>query len=426
MKAVTALGATGVVLYRAVSSRRRLARAIAWVLAAGAVLAAPAVGAQSTDAPGIRFIEHRQRFEPAAGAPPIELNFLIAPEAARQTERVVSATQAALRMLVDWFGPLPSSSLTVAGIGWRDVPEVVPGRVAVRLRWLTPARDQATERELIAGIVRQYFPAGEPRDAFARALHAYVAARASHHQLEGSNFATLRFFGGSVPFSLRSVLLSPPVADPRPRAFGFDDPEPADPDLVRGVRAFQTVERLVGWPTMLQALSTMRATAGLNADAAALAAALSEARGTDLRTLVPECFRSDAVFDYAVADLQSRPAAGLVETTLTIARRGTGVFTTGGAAGGRNLSMPLRVRFADGTEVRDFFDGAAQSTALVYTAKSAAVSATIDPDVILLLDLNRANNAIVRDAGTVPLGIRLALNWMAWLQNAMLSYTALS
>jgi hypothetical protein len=31
----------------------------------------------------------------------------------------------------------------------------------------------------------------------------------------------------------------------------------------------------------------------------------------------------------------------------------------------------------------------------------------------------------VRDAPSSPLGVRLALNWMAWLQNAMLSYTAL-
>jgi len=44
---------------------------------------------------------------------------------------------------------------------------------------------------------------------------------------------------------------------------------------------------------------------------------------------------------------------------------------------------------------------------------------------MLLLDVDRANNAIVHDTRTSPLGIRLALNWMAWLQNAMLSYTAL-
>jgi hypothetical protein len=61
----------------------------------------------------------------------------------------------------------------------------------------------------------------------------------------------------------------------------------------------------------------------------------------------------------------------------------------------------------------------------VYSTRSAAVSATIDPDMMLLLDVNRGNNAIVHDAPMVPIGFRLALHWMAWLQNAMLSYTAL-
>jgi hypothetical protein len=52
-------------------------------------------------------------------------------------------------------------------------------------------------------------------------------------------------------------------------------------------------------------------------------------------------------------------------------------------------------------------------------------SATVDPDLMLLLDVNRGNNAIVRDAPLAPLGIRLALNWMTWLQNTVLSYTAI-
>jgi len=46
--------------------------------------------------------------------------------------------------------------------------------------------------------------------------------------------------------------------------------------------------------------------------------------------------------------------------------------------------------------------------------------------VILLLDADRANNAVVRDAKMSKLGIRLAMHWLAWLQNTMLSYAALS
>src|SRR6187549_1579889 len=44
-----AIGATAVVLYRAVRSRRRRALAIAWLLAGAVALTGPAAGAQSID-----------------------------------------------------------------------------------------------------------------------------------------------------------------------------------------------------------------------------------------------------------------------------------------------------------------------------------------------------------------------------------------
>ena len=188
--------------------------------------------------------------------------------------------------------------------------------------------------------------------------------------------------------------------------------------------ALQTLERYVGWPTMLEAI-TMLSRTSERRDAEAFATVLSDVRGTDLRPLVAECLRADAIFDYSIESLQSTPAgAELVETTVTINRRGSGRFAIGDE-GDRDRSIPLLVRFADGSKVRDYVDGAAPTVSLVYSARAAAVAATIDPDAMLLLDEDRDNNAIVRNAPVSRLGIRLALHWMAWLQNAMLSYTAL-
>jgi len=349
----------------------------------------------------------------------------VPPELASQQARVSAAAEAAVTLLGDWFGPLPSSALMISGVRWAGVDDAAsrPGHITVPLRWLTLARDQSMERALIGGVAAQYWPIASPPSPFEQALITYIATRAAHHQLEGSNFATLRFFGGVVPFALRSVLLSPPVADSRPRVFLFGEDAHASLEVSRGLRAMQTLERYVGWPTLLEALSKMRAS-GAAVDVNALAQALSEARGTDLKFLIAECFRGDVVFDYAGAALESRSVAGgLVETTVTLVRQAPGLFTTG--ADDRNAVMPMRVRFADGTEVRDVFDGAAPSLSLVYTAPTAAVSATVDPDVMLLLDVNRQNNTIIRDAGTSRLGVRLALNWMNWLQQTLLSYTAI-
>ena len=72
-------------------------------------------------------------------------------------------------------------------------------------------------------------------------------------------------------------------------------------------------------------------------------------RGSDVTALVRECFRRDVVFDYAIDDVQlSASGDGWYETSLTVARHGTGVFEVG-SDGDRERTMPVMVRFADGT-----------------------------------------------------------------------------
>lgn len=402
---------------------------IAWLLVTAVALSAQAATAQSFDSlPESRFVKQRERFTPEGGAP-LDLHFAIAREAAGQTTRFATTTHAALTLMSAWFGPPFRSSLNVAGVfslpggvpGWRPGANVV----SVPVHWLTPARDQRTERQLIHGIVREYWVNSRAPSAFEDALIAYTATRATHQLLEGSNFATLTYFGGFVPFPLRAVLLSPPVADPRPRAWRFDEPDRAvDAEIHRHVRAFQVIERYAGWPTMLAALARLRLAD--RRDGETFAATLSEVRGSDLRPLVIECLRADAVFDYSLDGLQSQPGStGLTETTLAISRRGNAMFALRNTDGDREAAMPVLVRFADGTEARDFFDGAASSATLVYSTTSPSIGAVIDPDLMLLLDVNRENNTIVREPPTSRLGVRLALHWMTWLQNAMLSYTAL-
>jgi hypothetical protein len=107
-----------------------------------------------------------------------------------------------------------------------------------------------------------------------------------------------------------------------------------------------------------------------------------------------------------------------------VARRGAAVFATT-ADDDREPAMPLLVRFSDGVELREWFDGAAPSSTLVYTAKAPVVHAVVDPDRILLLDVDRANNSFAAVAPRKPLALRLALHWMSWLQQTALSYTAL-
>ena len=353
-------------------------RAIASILAACIILTAATVNGQSVD-----------RFPPA------------------QRDRALHAARTTQELLAEWFGP---STL-------RPVLTEVP------IRWLAFERDRSLERAVIAAVTRQYWSDGGDSSApFRAAIVVYTGTRAIHHLLEGSNFLVVRFFGGVIPFPLRPVLLSPPVADPRPRVWQFDE-LPEGREVARLVRGLQTLERYVGWPTMAQAIAAIRANRAV--DAKSFATTLAAVRGTDVVELVEECFRPDATFDYAIEDVQVSPVGnGLYESSLLLRRNGSGVFAVRSDED-REPSMPILMRFADGTEMRDWFDGAQPTTSLVYTAKSPVVYAAIDPDMMLLLDVNRSNNTFARESPIRPLGVRLALHWMAWLQHTMLAYAAL-
>jgi hypothetical protein len=387
-----------------------------WLLATTAALTGADARAQSVDGfDNGRFIEQRERFTPTVGEA-LDLRFLIAREVAGQAARIAATTRKSVSLLSEWFAPLSSPSLTVAAVPWRGSArsDWRAGVLSVPVPWIAPVRDQSTERAVIAALVQQYW-GGASR--FEEAVNIYVSTRAIHELLEGSNFAAPRFFGDFIPFPLRTVLLSPQVADSRPRFSGFVEAEQgvAPSDEVRGiVTALQMLERYTGWPTMLEALSQLRG--GAHRDATAFADALSEARGTDIRALVVQCLAPGQTLQYALDDMHSSAAgSGLIETTVSVRRLSPDGFPM----------VPILVRFADGAEVRDQFDGAAPSQTLVYSSKTPAVAAWVDPALVLLLDRDRDNNAIVREPPMSRLGLRLALQWMAWVQNAMLSYTAI-
>ena len=359
---------------------RRYSRAIAPILAI-VTLAAPRAHAQST----------------TGEAEPIQL--------------------AAIELATKWLGAPPALHHGFA--------------VDVARPWPKIQRDQSYERRVIATVFRRMWERRDPPrpqaavalNPFEEALAAYTGTRAIHELLADKHFEVVRFFGGTVPFALRSVQLSPPMTDPRPRVWHFEE-VPAHPDALRTVRGLQTIERYIGWPAMAQTLATLRATGSGQVDVAAFATILSAVRGTDLRGLIDECFRPDAVFDYAIGDLRTSAIGAAVETAVMVVRHGSGVFEAGTAADPER-TLPVLLRFADGSDVRDWVDGSAKSTTLVYTANARVVSAAVDPEMMVLLDSDRANNTVSTEISVRPLGIRLAMHWMSWLQQMMLTYSAL-
>jgi hypothetical protein len=122
-------------------------------------------------------------------------------------------------------------------------------------------------------------------------------------------------------------------------------------------------------------------------------------------------YRGSQTFDYGVDLFRSEPLGGRYHTVVAARRYGDGVFP-----------VTLRVTFANGDETRWNWDGRDRWKLFEVDRDVSAVAAEVDPDRVLLLDVNRANNS----ASLKPLGpkaaTRWSIAWLVWLQDQLLTY----
>ena len=394
---------------------------------------------------------HREQFA-HEGGPPVEIHFFLKPGRKELASRIVGTTMAALSRVADWYGPYHGEPVTIIDAPWdRGLTRAWhPGLMIVSSRWIEPATDMSLERALIGGIARQYWSSLRMRDEadawFKEGVVLYSGERAINDVLEGRHFDSRRYFGGFVPYSIRSLQLSRRPADPRPRVRRFAELEDMSstrwpvPGVVASAQARQaalalhTLERYIGWPALEQALHTFRVQVGsASASPADFVALVGEQRGVDLTWFFAEAYRFPARFDYGIeAFSSSRQPEGqpAFVTTLRLRRYGDAVFSgtskakTAVSAGARALAVDLS--FADGSGTRAWWDGREAQLELLYESAAPALRASVDPDAMLLLDADRTNNTIVLQPSHRPLGARLVLNWMVWLQDLVLTYTSLS
>ena len=346
-----------------------------------------------------------------------------APHAAGGQQRVADTVTSTTNLFAEWYGPLPHPK---------------SGEIVVTSRWLAPDSDRSLERSLISDLAQQYWlrREGWPASAqwLAEGLALYSTVRGIHETLEGRHPVSLRYFGGFVPFALRLTAWSPSPLGPRPRVRTLPDVPQPDARAQRAALALHTLERYLGWPAFQQVLEALQTQAPPDGDPVAhLNAIVSGQRGRDMTWFFDEAFRFDAVFDYGIESFTSELNAGdrpAYVTTVSLRRYGDGIFAgtseprSGPYASGR--SLPVLVRFEDGTEVRDWWDGREAAAELRYVSASRGVVASVDPEVFLVLDADRTNNTRTLQRHVDPIGVRMALRWILWLQDAMVTYSGLA
>ncbi len=75
--------------------------------------------------------------------------------------------------------------------------------------------------------------------------------------------------------------------------------------------------------------------------------------------------------------------------------------------------------------VTDHWDGRDREKIFTYQSPTPAVSAEIDPDRTLLLDVRRTNNSVTREGRGFTAATRWAARYMNWVANALLQYAVL-
>ena len=405
------------------------------------------------------YLERRMRFE-WPGLPPVDMRLLLQPEHKGQETRHFEATIAALKHYGTWYGPYPYGHVTLvdpaygSGAGGMEYPTLF----TCGTRLFNPFGGDSPESVTVHEAGHQFWYGLVGNNEFE---HAWLD--------EGLNtFSTLRTldvaFGerilvrryllppgerrGFVPFRFPDIKV-PRLLDRvnrYRRSANADDPSmptlqyfpPAAGDLTYSKTALwlATLERHLGWETLQQILSTFFERYSFNHPTPAdFFAVANEVSGQDLSWFFHQVHESSADFDYAIDSVASIPAEpeGLVETggELVYARpeqsdgEDPEMYRTEVVVrrhGGAYFPVEVLLVFEDGHEIHESWDGRSRWKLYVVERPARLEYAVIDPERVLLLDLNYTNNSQRREAAAGLPAMKWASKWMVWLQDLLATF----
>lgn len=382
------------------------------------------------------YVERTAWFEPPAGAAMarVHLRLLVQPEHIGQADRHFEAARAALRSFGEWFGPYPYGHLTIVDPAYQSGADGMeyPTLITAGTAWLVPdvvtlsGPEEVTVHE--AGHQWWYGIVGsnEVESAWIdEGITTWATGRVMADAFPGS-YLEVRYFGGFVPWVFRDIPVSRETYWNRRAGYLLHatSDTPSDPSFryhpVTGRYItynktslwLHTAERWLGWPVMQRALRSFFERGRFGHPRPELFFdALAEAAGRDVTPFVDAVFRSSDVFDYGVENLRSAADGDRVRTSLLVRRYGEAVFP-----------VDVVVTFEDGERVTERWDGRDRWKLYTYERDARAASAEIDPDRVLLLDVDFTNNSMTLEPRGPEAATRWSLKWMVWLQDALLTW----
>ena len=383
--------------------------------------------------------------------PEVAIRLLLQPEHADQADRHFEATRAALQYYGEWYGPYPYSNITVVDPAWQSGAGGMeyPTLFTAGTRWIAPRGVTQPESVTVHEAGHQWWYGIVATNEFEHAwmdegLNTFSTAR-TLAQFFGTQHYAKRYFGSFVPWVFEDLRLSRatdgnrlPGYRPNARMDAQSTPTwrywPGSASSISYNKTalwLHTLERLLGWETLQRAMSTYFSRFSFrHPKPEDFFAAVSEAAGRDMSWFFDQVHRNAYAFDYGIALFTSeRPREsgyfgdgsgrafssgqreGPYRTTVVVRRYAEGIFP-----------IDVRVRFANDEEVRWRWDGRDTWKLFEVEKPSRAVSAEVDPERVLLLDLNYTNNSMSLSPRGPAAARKWSLAWLIWLQDQLLTY----
>jgi hypothetical protein len=397
-----------------------------------------------------RYLVKTARFE-QAGLPSVEMRLLLQPEHAGQADRHFDATRAALRYYGQWFGPYPYPHITVIDPAWQSGAGGMeyPTLFTAGSYWLAPRDVADPEGVTVHECGHQFWYAlvgnNEFEDAWIdEGFNTFSTGRTMALAFN-PNYDSFRVFGGFVPWVLRDIPLTREVDENGLASYrsGAKLDAQSTPSwrywpAAGGALSYSktalwlnTLERHLGWSTLQRIMSTFFTRWKFRHPRPQdFFAVVNEVTGRDMSWFFDQVYRSSNVFDYAVADLKTEPVAasgyfdsdgktaykaeqklaGRFRTSVVVRRLGEGVFP-----------VDVVVTFKNGEKVRERWDGRDRWKIYTFERNTEALSAQVDPERVLLLDVNYANNSRTLEPAGPAAATKWTLTWMVWLQDLLLN-----
>ena len=398
------------------------------------------------------FIDVRRTFDHPT-LPPVDMRLLLQPEHAGQELRHLDATAATLKYYGEWFGPYPYGHITVvdpayqSGSGGMEYPTLFTAGT----RWLAPTRVTQPEAVTIHEAGHQFWYAIVGSNEFEHAwmdegLNTFSTARAIE-EAGLPNYLAVRAFGGFVPWVIRDIRLSRAADGNRLPTYRINAEADAQSTPTLGYWPgtataitydktslwLHTLERHLGWPVLQRILSTyFERWKFRHPQPADFFSVVNEVSGQDMTWFFEQVYRSSNVFDYGVQEFASArvtvpptPENGFGEasepdTTTDAAPYRTVVVVR--RFGEATFPVDVVTTFRNGERITERWDGRDRRAIYSYERPAQALSVQVDPQRVLLLDVNYTNNSATLEPRAREASLKWSLKWLVWLQDLMLTY----